>query len=332
MNAIAMETSPQRHHDARDPHARAEALQREIARHLEQEVADEEDAGAETECRGGKPEVRVHGERRKTDVHAIQVRDEVDEHRNGNSRHVTFVRRALFAEGLSADARPSRDRSFSETGPLDARGRLTLPPPLFVGDQASVIVPRRLPRDAAILHRHLHHAAAVELAHRRSIQLLPRRRACRHGRQRRPASARAISASATSMSQRPAARSMRMRSPVRSHASPPPAALSGEALRIDGLSEVPDCRPSPMRRQARDAALQQRIRRLHVHDLRRSRPAERTRAADHEDRALVDAERGIVDARVIVVRAVEHDRAALEDVRAGEEALAELRPRSRSSS
>jgi hypothetical protein len=56
----------------------------------------------------------------------------------------------------------------------------------------------------------------------------------------------AISASSTSMSQRPAPRSMRMRSPVRSHASPPPAALSGEALRIDGLSEVPDCRPSPM--------------------------------------------------------------------------------------
>ena len=38
---------------------------------------------------------------------------------------------------------------------------------------------------------------------------------------------------------------MRIVSPVRSQASPPPAALSGEALRIDGLSDVPDCRPSP---------------------------------------------------------------------------------------
>jgi hypothetical protein len=29
-------------------------------------------------------------------------------------------------------------------------------------------------------------------------------------------------------------------------ASPPPAAASGEALRIDGEPDVPDCRPSPM--------------------------------------------------------------------------------------
>jgi hypothetical protein len=38
---------------------------------------------------------------------------------------------------------------------------------------------------------------------------------------------------------------MRIMSPVRSHDSPPPTALSGEALRIEGLSAVPDWRPSP---------------------------------------------------------------------------------------
>ena len=42
------------------------------------------------------------------------------------------------------------------------------------------------------------------------------------------------------MSHRPAARSMRITSPVRNQARPPPAALSGDALRIEGLSEVPD--------------------------------------------------------------------------------------------
>ena len=50
---------------------------------------------------------------------------------------------------------------------------------------------------------------------------------------------------------------------------------------------------------------------------------------------VVDAERGIVDAVVIVVRAVEHDGAALEDVlvpRTREIALAEFIARSRSSS
>ena len=40
-------------------------------------------------------------------------------------------------------------------------------------------------------------------------------------------------------------RSMRTRSPVFNSARPPPTAASGEALRIDGEPEVPDCRPSP---------------------------------------------------------------------------------------
>jgi hypothetical protein len=35
-------------------------LQREIARHLEQEIADEEDAGAGAEHRGAEPEIIVH--------------------------------------------------------------------------------------------------------------------------------------------------------------------------------------------------------------------------------------------------------------------------------
>ena len=39
---------------------------------------------------------------------------------------------------------------------------------------------------------------------------------------------------------------MRTRSPVRSRARPPPAAASGEALRIEGEPDVPDWRPSPM--------------------------------------------------------------------------------------
>ena len=45
-------------------------------------------------------------------------------------------------------------------------------------------------------------------------------------------------------------KSIRTRSPVCSRASPPPSAASGEAFRIDGLPEVPDCRPSPMQGSA----------------------------------------------------------------------------------
>src|SRR5215469_15497821 len=44
----------------------------------------------------------------------------------------------------------------------------------------------------------------------------------------------------------PLLRSMRTLSPVLRIASPPSAAASGEALRIDGEPDVPDCRPSPM--------------------------------------------------------------------------------------
>jgi hypothetical protein len=41
-------------------------------------------------------------------------------------------------------------------------------------------------------------------------------------------------------------RSMRIRSLVSRMARPPPVAASGDAFRIDGEPDVPDCRPSPM--------------------------------------------------------------------------------------
>ena len=69
-----------------------------------------------------------------------------------------------------------------------------------------------------------------------------------------------------------------MTSPVRSQASPPPTALSGEALRIEGLSEVPDCRPSPSVGRLAMPCLMQRIGRLHVDDFGRTRPADRARS------------------------------------------------------
>ena len=66
---------------------------------------------------------------------------------------------------------------------------------------------------------------------------------------RRPSRARrgaaSISASETSMSQVPLLRSIRTLSPFFRMARPPPAAASGEALRIEGEPDVPDWRPSP---------------------------------------------------------------------------------------
>jgi hypothetical protein len=63
---------PPADHDARDPDGRAESLERQIARDLEQDIADEKDAGAGPEHRGRETEVLVHGERGEPDIHPIE--------------------------------------------------------------------------------------------------------------------------------------------------------------------------------------------------------------------------------------------------------------------
>ena len=101
------------------------------------------------------------------------------------------------------------------------------------------------------------------------------------------------------------------------------------------MPEVPDWRPSPMQGSEMHAALDERGGRLHVHHLGGARIAERPGAAHDQDRVLVDAERRVVDAVVVVLRSLEDDDAALEGVgvaRVREIALLELRARSRSSS
>ena len=92
---------PQRHHDAGQPAAGAELVQGEVAGDLQQDVADEEDAGGEAELGGGEAEVVVHavgaGER---DRGAVQV---VDEEHQGDERDKTHrdlaYRRTLDGRG-----------------------------------------------------------------------------------------------------------------------------------------------------------------------------------------------------------------------------------------
>jgi hypothetical protein len=47
-------------------------LQSKIVWHLEQEIADEEDAGARAEDRGREPEIVVHGESGEADIDAVK--------------------------------------------------------------------------------------------------------------------------------------------------------------------------------------------------------------------------------------------------------------------
>src|SRR6185437_10115347 len=54
------------------PDARAESLQREIARDLEQQIADEEDAGAGSEHRRREAEILVHGKRGEADIDPVE--------------------------------------------------------------------------------------------------------------------------------------------------------------------------------------------------------------------------------------------------------------------
>ena len=69
-----------RHHDARDPAAGAEFLQRQIARHLEDEIADKEDAGAPGEDDRRKFQLRVHGQRGEAEIDAVEIGQEIGQH------------------------------------------------------------------------------------------------------------------------------------------------------------------------------------------------------------------------------------------------------------
>ena len=64
-------------HDAQQRLARADLLQHQVARHLEQEVADEEDAGAQAVDRVAEGQRLLHLQLRVADVDAVEVGDDV---------------------------------------------------------------------------------------------------------------------------------------------------------------------------------------------------------------------------------------------------------------
>ena len=83
---------------------------------------------------------------------------------------------------------------------------------------------------------------------------------------------------------------------------------------MDGVADVPDCRPSPMHGKRQDAPPDERSRRLHVDDFGGARIADRTGAAHDQDRLLVDARGRIVDAMVIILRPIKHHDRTLEGI------------------
>ena len=86
-----------RDHDARDPEPRADAREDQVARHLEQRVADEEHARAESVDGGAEPEIAVHLQRREADVHAVDPRDDVEQQQERQQAPADLRQREAFA-------------------------------------------------------------------------------------------------------------------------------------------------------------------------------------------------------------------------------------------
>jgi len=87
---MAPERNAPAQHDPGDPFARAEPLEHQVGRYLEDKIGDEEDTG--TEAVGGlrQAEVGVHRQRGEADIDPIQVGDKIanDQERDEPPRHL----------------------------------------------------------------------------------------------------------------------------------------------------------------------------------------------------------------------------------------------------
>jgi hypothetical protein len=124
MNAIMPERIPQLSM-MRAIHLRAESFKQEIRRHLEDEVRDKEDAGAEAERGLRQTQILVHRERGKAHIDPVQIGDEVAD----DKKRYESLRDLGRGCGLLRDAwdRPGRI-TFSPIYETNRRGAL---PPQF---------------------------------------------------------------------------------------------------------------------------------------------------------------------------------------------------------
>ena len=96
---------PPRDHDPRDPDARAVALQRKVARHLEEEVRHEEQAAAEPKHTGCQPEVVVHLQRGHAHVAAVDESQQVADHEEWHEPPDHLAQGPLLEIGHTGTAR-----------------------------------------------------------------------------------------------------------------------------------------------------------------------------------------------------------------------------------
>src|SRR5262249_8740023 len=64
-------------HDPGDPAPGSNTVQYEVARHFKQAISEKEDTGAEAECGRAELESIIHLQCGKSDIHAVEPRDDV---------------------------------------------------------------------------------------------------------------------------------------------------------------------------------------------------------------------------------------------------------------
>ncbi|MNT10340.1 hypothetical protein D3C72_1451650 [compost metagenome] len=87
-------------HDPRDPDARADLVHQQVARHLEQEVADEEQPCAQAEHGFGEGQVLAHLQLGEADIDAVQVGDHVAQHQERHDAPEHLAVGAFFDLGF----------------------------------------------------------------------------------------------------------------------------------------------------------------------------------------------------------------------------------------
>src|SRR5205085_3838026 len=86
-------------HDARDPDARAQFFEHDVAGDFEEKIADVKDRHAGTENVVGEVEVVLHRELGDADVHAVQVIEPVEHHCVGDKAQENYVKDAVLFDG-----------------------------------------------------------------------------------------------------------------------------------------------------------------------------------------------------------------------------------------
>jgi len=87
--------------DARQPDARPEFVQQQIAGNFEEKVSNEKDAGKKPELLGADAEVTVHGKCGEADVDAVEERDDIEEEDKGKDAKLQLANGGRFDGGRS---------------------------------------------------------------------------------------------------------------------------------------------------------------------------------------------------------------------------------------